>query len=366
MPSNLKTFPANLLKFDAYIKVTDSLDAAIKVIKDKRLAYGQPCVVTYKWTPPDSDVDPKSPDGTTKKVLFGIGSMDPKDPYILGIEYDKDGNPVNQEDLNRIMQEIIDEYEKSHFTVTAVKYSKTEEPNINDTDFSYGDIILGEGAIKQVRDNVLENSTDLVTSDGIYRFFTSLIAELEATVNSIQSTLVKVVKDVSTCKNELIKVKKDVSTLKGNVTIIKLGQEQLVEDVSTLNGFVTVLQADSSRHDASITTIYANLRRVIRDVSVIKNKDIVTLYAEQEQDASMINDLYVKLGKVEEDVSILKNREQFDGIISVNSESPMITVKNRMHVATITVSIDEGFNESFMEDASGRVALRWAAYENKY
>ena len=142
MIPQVKNFPANLLKFDSYIMVVDTLEAAIDVIKKKRLAYGQPAIVTYKS-------NSESTGKTLKRVLFGIGSMDPKDPYFFNIEYDSSGNPVEQSEIITKIEKIIDEWDKhGGFVQTSIKFSKIEPSNINDTEFLSGDIILGEASIK--------------------------------------------------------------------------------------------------------------------------------------------------------------------------------------------------------------------------
>ncbi len=141
------TFPANLLKFTAYVKVVKSLADAIKVIKEKRLAYGEPCIVTY-----EDKVDGE----TVRKILFGIGTMNPDEPYFF-----------NQMDEN----------------VTSIMYSKEEPANITDTEFSYGNIVLGEGAVKHVTDIVEEDSSALVTSAGVYNFINNKLDEIMSLVN---------------------------------------------------------------------------------------------------------------------------------------------------------------------------------------
>jgi hypothetical protein len=261
-------FPANLLKFNAYIKVVDSLEAAIDVIKKKRLAYGEPCIVTYKTTP-----STENPDGITKRVLFGIGSMDPKEPYFFNVEYGSDGKPIEQTEMLEKVEKIIDEWDKhGGFTVTAIKFSKTEPSNINDTEFAYGDIILGEASVKRVLNTVNKDSKDLVTSKGIYDFINTLIASLETAVNNLVTNMNTVTKDVSTLKDDVsvIKVKQnmlinDVSTLKDDVSALKVGQNRLMEDVSILKAQDSLLAVVSDTSLIKVDTI-SRVARISIDI----------------------------------------------------------------------------------------------------
>lgn len=227
-----KFFPANLLKFNAYVKVVKTLDDAIKIIKEKRLAWGEPCVVSYNTN---------TPTGIRRKVLFGIGSMDPNDPYFFNIEYDAEGNPHEQTELLERVQKIIDEWEEhGGFVVTSVKYSKTEAPNITDSEFTCGDLILGEAAIKKVTDSVSESSPELVTSGGVFKFIGNIVKALEDTINDIS--------------NEVDNVKTDVSILKRDVSVLK------THDASAFNSVVS---------DASLITVNAENKtiRIGLDVS---------------------------------------------------------------------------------------------------
>lgn len=364
MQPNLKTFPANLLKFDAYLKVVDSLDAAIKIIKDKRLAYGQPAIVTYKGAAPDkedkskkSSKSSKSSDGTFKHVLMGVGSMDPNNPYIIGIQYDKDGNPINQEELNIEIMKIIDEFKDKGFTITSLKYSKTEPSNINDTDFTYGDVILGEAAVKQVLNTVKPESKDLVTSKGIYDFITGLLQAITDTVNSLTETVTTLQTDVSSCKSGLVTIGKDVSTLKTEVSKIKVTQEELVSDVSALKGLVSVM--DVSRIDASINDLYVKVGDAVNDVSIINNVKFIQVGYKQAVTDASISNIYVKISDLENDVSALKERQDIDGIESVISDSPLIVTTTRRHIVKIGIDVDEGFSNSFMEGDDGKIYLAW-------
>ena len=285
-----KTFPANLLKFNAYIKVVDSLEAAIDVIKKKRLAYGEPCVVTYRTSP-----SAESSGRISKRVLFGIGSLDSSDPYFFNVEYDKDGKPIGQTELLEKMGGIIKEWEEQGgFTNTAIKFSKTEPSNINDVEFSFGDIILGEASIKHVLDSVDKDSNDLVTSKGIYTF-----------VNTLNTKVNRITKDVSALMT-------DVSALKSEVFVIKANQGKLIADVSTLKSDVSVLT--------------------------------------------------VKQNKLDEDVSVLKAHDA-SAILSVVSDSSLITVVTADKVVKLDVDIEEGFSDSFIRNDEGKISLCWDKYE---
>ena len=296
-----KTFPANLLKFNAYIKVVDSLEAAIDVIKKKRLAYGEPCVVTYRTSP-----SAESSGRISKRVLFGIGSLDSSDPYFFNVEYDKDGKPIEQTELLEKMGGIIKEWEEQGgFTNTAIKFSKTEPSNINDVEFSFGDIILGEASIKHVLDSVDKDSNDLVTSKGIYTFVNTLISLIETAVNNLNTEVNRITKDVSTLMT-------DVSALKSEVFVIKANQGKLIADVSTLKSDVSVLT--------------------------------------------------VKQNKLDEDVSVLKAHDA-SAILSVVSDSSLITVVTVDKVVKLDVDIEEGFSDSFIRNDEGKISLCWDKYE---
>ena len=70
----LKDYPADLLKFIAWSKPLDSYEAAVNLIIDKKPVLGEPVVVPFKF---------KHTDGSeTIELVFGIGSVDPKHPYI--------------------------------------------------------------------------------------------------------------------------------------------------------------------------------------------------------------------------------------------------------------------------------------------
>ncbi len=303
-----RMFPANLLKFNAYIKVVDSLEAAIDVIKKKRLAYGEPCVVTYK-----TSSSTENPVGTQKRVLFGVGSMDPDEPYFFNVEYGSDGKPIEQTEMLEKVQKIIDEWDKhGGFTVTAIKFSKTEPSNINDTEFAYGDIILGEASIKRVINTVSKTSKDLVTSEGIYRFITNLISSIETTVNNLNAKVNAVVKDVSTLASDVSVIKVNQNKLISDVSVIKVNQNKLISDISTLVSDVSVIKV--------------NQNKLISDVSVLKAHDAST-------------------------------------ILGVISDSCFIKAETINKVVKLNIDVEKGFSNSFMQDASGKIALAWDKYE---
>lgn len=235
---NPKPFPASLLKFDAYIKVVDSLDAAVEVVKKKRLCYGQPCVVTYM----------KSSDGTYKKILFAVGSMNPDEPFLFGLEKDDEGHFVDQEDLIKEMEELIEEF-KTKVITTSIKISTTEPINVNNESFTCGDLILGEGAIKRVIDNVSEDSTELVTSRGIYNFINSLYTNITRELNNINDELERVQSDVSTLYVKVTKLEKDTSTLE---------HRPYVESVTSDSSFITVITVGKTvKLDANIEDAFS-------------------------------------------------------------------------------------------------------------
>lgn len=170
MRPQVKSFPANLLKFNAYIKVTDDINAAVDVIRKKRLAYSEPCVATYK----DKD------DSQILHVLFGIGSMDPDNPYFFGI-YPTESGYASIDQFMPKLQDIIDEFYGKELTY--LRYSPNEPSNLT-TEFAGGDITLGEAAIKHVADAIKKDSDGLATSADVYNFVTDLVEALEEEINT--------------------------------------------------------------------------------------------------------------------------------------------------------------------------------------
>lgn len=306
MIPQVKNFPANLLKFDSYIKVVDTLEAAIDVIKKKRLAYGQPAIVTYKS-------NSESTGKTLKRVLFGIGSMDPKDPYFFNIEYDSSGNPVEQSEIITKIEKIIDEWDKhGGFVQTSIKFSKIEPSNINDAEFLSGDIILGEASIKRVLSKVSKTSTDLVTSKGIYTFINNLISSIETEINNLTT--------------KVNYITKDVSTLKSDVSVIRINQNKIISDVSALKSDVYTLKTDTSTLKDNVSVIHVNQNKLIADVSVLKKHDA-------------------------------------SSILSVVSDSSFITAVTVNKVVKIGADFTNAFSDDFMRDNNGKISLAWNKYE---
>lgn len=217
--SDISKFPGRLLKFDAYIKLTDSLNDAIKIIKDRRLAYGQPCIVTYK-----AKVNEQGK--PVYHVLFGIGSMNPAEPYFVNV-YGDDGNYAPIDELMPTIYEILDAF--SGKLPVRIKVGNT--PNISDTQFKDGDIILGSAAIKQVIDSVKENSDNVVSSAAIYNLFKNFNDSLQETINSILENL-----------NE------------NNESISHLNEFE--PRINNLDSSVDTLYIKVGQHDTSINTLY--------------------------------------------------------------------------------------------------------------
>lgn len=309
-------FPANLLKFSTYLKVMDSLDSAVEVIRQKRLAYGEPCLVTYTDNEPDAE-------GSYRHVLFGIGSMSPDKPYYFGLYKNSDGVICSLETLIRELKEIEEEFHGKDFTTTSIKFSRTEEPNINDIEFTYGDIILGEAAVKGISEVVEEESEKLVTGGSIYEFVTDLLSKLEKKIN-----IKDVIADVSICKQ-------DISTLQQDVSVMK-------SQIVTLNN-------------------------VAEDVSVLRNVDIVRINSDMQRlDTSVVN-IGTRVVSLESDVSTLMHRDRTE-ILAINSDTSFIKVTSQGHIVTLGIDISSGFSEmfssdNFMVDASGKIRLSWNSYE---
>lgn len=309
-------FPANLLKFNTYIRVMDSLDSAIEVIRQKRLAYGEPCLVTYTDNEPDME-------GSYKHVLFGIGSMSPDKPYYFGLYKNSSGVVCSLETLIRELKEIKEEFHGKDFTTTSIKFSRTEEPNINDTEFKQGNIILGEAAVKGISDVVEEESEKLVTGGSIYEFVTDLLSKLEKKIN-----IKDVIEDVSACKQDILTLQQDVSVMKSQIV--------------TLNN-------------------------VAEDVSALRNVDIVKINSDiQGLDTSVIN-IGTKVASLESDVSTLMHRDRTE-ILAINSDTSFIKATSQGNIVTLDIDMSSGFSEmfssdNFMVDASGKIRLSWNSYE---
>ena len=104
----------------------------------------------------------------------------------------------------------------------------------------------------------------------------------------------------------------DVSALKSEVFVIKANQDKLIVDVSTLKSDVSVLT--------------------------------------------------VKQNKLDEDVSVLKAHDA-SAILSVVSDSSLITVVTADKVVKLDVDIEEGFSDSFIRNDEGKISLCWDKYE---
>lgn len=210
--SNIRAFPANLLKFNAYIKVTNSLDDAIKVVQDKKLAYGQPCVVTYK-----SKKNTVGGKKTVQHILFAIGSMDPDKPYFVNV-YGEDGNYVSVDDLMPEIYKILEAFEGK----TPVRIKIGSQPNVT-TKYKDGDIILGDAAIKRVTDIIEEKSGDLVTGNAVYNMFKNFNDALEIVINDILSRLDTVESDIIRLSD--LEPRMDVVDSSINAITVKVGQQ---------------------------------------------------------------------------------------------------------------------------------------------
>lgn len=237
MAPQVKRFPANLLKFNAYIKVTDSIEDAIQVVRDKRLAYGEPCVVTYK------NKDQNAPDGYSLHILFGIGTMDPDDPYFFGL-YDTGKSIVSVDEFMPQLQKIIDEFYGKELTY--IRYSVGETPTLT-TEFKGGNITLGEAAIKHVIDSVDKSSDCLVTSKAIYDFITTLLHSLEEEINAERRDTDNKIDDLNTAVSEntmkITHLINTVDTVSEDVSTLKIRVGKLENDTSS---YITGLVSDSS------------------------------------------------------------------------------------------------------------------------
>lgn len=137
-------YPADLLKFNAWINVMGSFEEAIDIILQKKLVLGEPAVVPFNFTHADGNV--------TLELAFGIGSADPDHPYIkcsitndivneaIIIGEDEEGNPtsttlaeilsgfITKEEAQRIIdQGIINSVNNpAILNVLATAVSKTE------------------------------------------------------------------------------------------------------------------------------------------------------------------------------------------------------------------------------------------------
>jgi methyl-accepting chemotaxis protein len=352
---NIKKFPASLLKFDAYIKVVDSIDEAIKVMKKKRLAYGEPSVVSYKVQ------DPKAPSGFSVQLLFGIGTMDPDEPYFFGIYTDSDGNVTNISELMPKIDEIISEFYGKELTY--LRYSIKETPTLT-TSYKAGYITLGEAAIKRVLNTVTEGSKDLVTSDGIFQFIKNLNDNLTETLNDIINHIGKIESDVSTNTITIGKVKKQVTKLDVSVTNLTNIISALDASVNNLNitigglsNDVSVLTKDVSALDASVKETRITIGTIQKDVSILKEK--VTVIDSLD---SSLQQLYITVGGVQEDVSTLK-ADSKKYIKNVVSDSSSIKIRKTNQVVNVDLDLSGIFVHNVHEGEDGTMRLYWTGYD---
>lgn len=95
------TPPANLLKINAYKKVQETYDDAVKILKDKHLVYGEPGVVEFKFK-------------GENELLFGIGTIDGGlylQSRIIDNGYIRDsstGEYISINDLVPILKEAVE------------------------------------------------------------------------------------------------------------------------------------------------------------------------------------------------------------------------------------------------------------------
>lgn len=251
MAPQVRPFPANLLKFNAYIKVTDSIESAIDIIRKKRLAYGEPCVVTYKVE------DKKVPSGYSLRVLFGIGTMNPDDPYFFGL-YNSGSGIVSIDQVMPELQEIIDEFYGKELTY--IRYSVGETPTLT-TEFKGGNITLGEAAIKHVIDSVDISSDCLVTSKAIYDFIMTLLHSLEEEINSERQDIDNKINDLNTAVSEntmkITHLIDTVDTVSKDVSTLKVRVGKLENDTSS---YITGLVSDSSSIYIRVDSHTAHIR----------------------------------------------------------------------------------------------------------
>ena len=292
MAPQVKRFPANLLKFNAYIKVTDSIEDAIQVVRDKRLAYGEPCVVTYK------NEDQNAPDGYSLHILFGIGTMDPDNPYFFGL-YDTGKSIVSVDEFMPQLQKIIDEFYGKELTY--IRYSATERPTLT-TEYSGGNITLGEAAIKHIVEAVKEDSTDLVTSKGVYNFVTTLIHELEEQINIDRS-----------------------------------------RDESRINDLDASVSANTIRIGRVEEKVSSNTIRITRLENSVR--DIRT----------DVNELMIKIGEIDVD-SYIKDIVPDSSAININIGS---------QIARIDLDLESVFSEDIHKNSEGKMALFWNSYDEQ-
>lgn len=216
--NHIKNFPANLLKFNAYVKVTENLDEAVRVIKNKRLAYGEPCVVTYK-AGSDSEGKP------IFHVLFAIGSMKDDEPYLVNV-YGSDGGYAPIDEVMPVIYEILEKFGGRQ----PVRIKLGKAVNVTD-EYRDGDIVLGDAAVKQVLETLDKDSMNLVTSKGIYDYFKNFADAIGETVVDLGQRL-----DIVDASIALL--------------------FDLEERINTIDTSVADIYIKLGAHDASITQLY--------------------------------------------------------------------------------------------------------------
>lgn len=186
IPYNPNKFPANLLKFDAYREVVDSLETAVDIVKKKRLAYGQPCVIAYK---------PKlGTIGVSNCILFAIGTMDPKNPYLLEVYYNSKGELIDAQSVYTELIAALEEIERldikgiNNKIDTLFSDVSTLDNRINKTDRRLRNTVADVSVLK-IGFSTIENRQNAV----------------DASMAAISVEFAQVKKDVSTMMNSCVK-----------------------------------------------------------------------------------------------------------------------------------------------------------------
>lgn len=224
--NHIKNFPANLLKFNAYVRVTKNLDEAVSVVKNKRLAYGEPCVVTYK-AGSDSDGKP------IFHVLFAIGSMNDNEPYLVNV-YGSDGGYAPIDEVMPVIYEILEKFGGRQ----PVRIKLGKAVNVTD-EYKDGDIVLGDAAVKQVLETLDKDSMDLVTSKGIYDYFKNFADAIGETVINLGQRLDIVDASIA----QLFDLEERINTIDTSIAdiYVKLGAHD-----ASINQLYEIIGPDSS------------------------------------------------------------------------------------------------------------------------
>lgn len=220
-------FPANLLKFSACIDVMHDPASAILRLSNKRLAYGEPAVVMYKDTSTGK-----------KRVMFAVGSMDVKNPYIFGTKY----TIVDSSVQNIVtIEEVLDEFGGKE--IPKLRYSKNQaDVNLGMTFNEDSKITLGEAAIKEITDTVLENSKDLVTAGGVYAFIRDLEENLEERVEKLEMSDTSIYIKIGSMNTLLDNTIEDVNILSADMVDLSEHVEFVERDTSLLVERVDLLE----------------------------------------------------------------------------------------------------------------------------